>query len=126
MRSGVTELLVSVIDDDDAVRTALDSLLRSCGFRVATFESAEALLASSARADSACIVSDIRLPGGMSGVELVDRLAALGDIPPVILISATEDEVALGLDGRPGVFCFLRKPFESSRLLDCIHRALAL
>lgn len=125
MRSDVAELLVSVIDDDDAVRTALDSLLRSCGYRVADFASAEAFLASSARADSACIVSDIRLPGGMSGVELVDRLAALGDIPPIILISATEDEVALGLDSRPGVFCFLRKPFESQRLIDCLNKALA-
>jgi FixJ family two-component response regulator len=121
----VSNPLVSVIDDDDGVRESLESLLGSFGYRVSAFASAEAFLASHSRAETACLISDIRLPGGMSGAELAERMEAEADATPVILISATENAAALNLHKRRELVCFLQKPFRAEHLLECVRTALA-
>ncbi len=79
--------LVAVVDDDESVREALGNLLMSMGLEVQTFGTAEDFLASPLRYSTACLVSDIQLPG-MGGLELQRRIAADGASLPIILITA--------------------------------------
>ena len=69
--------LVSIVDDDESLRRSVKNLLTSVGFRVETFASAEAFLESAHRAETRCVVLDLRMPG-MSGVDLLMHLAAAG------------------------------------------------
>jgi FixJ family two-component response regulator len=115
--------LVAVVDDNAALREAVESLLRSLGFAARGFESAEAFLGAGACTD--CLILDVRLPG-MSGPALHRRLRAAGDRVPVIFISAREaggETAARAL--REGAIAFLRKPFPDGDLLDALRRALA-
>jgi FixJ family two-component response regulator len=114
--------LISVIDDDRSMRDALTGLVRALGHRAAGFESAEAFLAAPEAGESACIVSDIQLPG-MSGLGLRAKLTADGVATPVILITARA-ELELGARAR-GAFCMLTKPFPAEAMIACIDRALA-
>lgn len=66
--------LISIIDDDEGVRVSLDGLVRSLGYRVALFKCAEDFLNETESADSGCVISDIEMPGGMSGISLIDLL----------------------------------------------------
>lgn len=113
--------LVSIIDDDDSLRTALVGLIRSFGYESAGFASAEEFLAAAPAPD--CIVTDIHM-GGLSGIDLKDELVRRGDVTPVIMITARADA---GLEQRArasGAACFLRKPFEAGELIRCIEGAL--
>lgn len=121
MAVDVAENLISVIDDDDSLRSALVGLLRSHGYGAEGFATGEAFLA--AGPVSACIVTDIHMPG-ISGIELKEELTRRGDSTPVIMITARSDA---GLEGRvraSGAACFLRKPFDTSDLVQCIESAL--
>lgn len=124
MEATLADPLVSVIDDDDGVRTSLDILLRSFGFRVSAFASAEDYLGSAERRETACLISDVRLPGGMSGAELADHLEEKSDATPIILISGTESAASLRIDRRRDVVCFLQKPFAATELIDCVTAVL--
>ncbi len=115
--------LICVIDDDDAVRVSLEGLLRSLGHRVRAFESATAFMASDARAQTDCVISDVQMPG-MTGVEMKEALVAAGDKTPVILITAFADDTQRARAEKAGVTCFLPKPFTGERLIDCLNRAL--
>ena len=86
------ERVVAVIDDDQSVRGAIRSLLRSLGFRVETFASAEDFL-DARPAGIGCLILDVRL-SGMSGLDLQQRLAVTGDAPPIVFISAHADQDA--------------------------------
>jgi FixJ family two-component response regulator len=110
--------LLAVIDDDSSVRIALSGLLRSHGYRVETFASAEAYLASSAQERAGCVVCDIQLPGGMSGIELMRQIAT-----PVILMTAFASEAVLASAAQAGAVCLLRKPFGNDELTSCLARA---
>jgi FixJ family two-component response regulator len=117
------ELLISVVDDDDSFRTALIELLRSLGYGVRGFASAEEFVAGDGEASCDCIITDIQMPG-MSGFDLKRLLAARGSEKPVIMITA---RVETSLDAKAaasGAVCLLRKPFEMDTLLDCLKRAL--
>jgi len=117
------ELLISVVDDDDSFRTALIELLRSLGYGVRGFASAEEFIAGDGEAASDCIITDIQMPG-MSGFDLKRLLAAHGSTKPVMMITARGET---GLDSKvaaTGAVCLLRKPFEMDALLDCLERAL--
>jgi FixJ family two-component response regulator len=118
----VSESLISVIDDDDSLRSALVGLLRSHGYEAEGYPTGEAFLAAAPQA--ACIVTDIHMPG-ISGIELKEELARRGDTTPVIMITARSDA---GLEGRArssGAACFLRKPFDAGDLVRCIASAIA-
>lgn len=119
-----TGLIISVVDDDDSVRVSTEGLLRSLGYAVRGFASAEAFLASDAADGSACIVSDVHMPG-MSGVELKAALSARGVVTPVILMTAFPNDATRQKANALGVACFLHKPFKAQALIDCIETALA-
>jgi FixJ family two-component response regulator len=116
--------LVAIVDDDESHRRATQSLLRAAGFATAVFEDAESFLNSAIRASTACLVTDMRMPG-MSGLELHRALVACGAAIPTVLITAyAEDDTRLqALDA--GIACFLGKPFAADDLLECIRGALA-
>ena len=115
--------LISIVDDDVSVREALWGLLRSVGFAVNSFASAEEFLASDQLGSANCLVLDVRMPG-MGGVELLRRLVTSHRKIPVILITAYEEEGmrARALSGGAGAV--LIKPFSEEALLSAIHSAL--
>ena len=112
-------LVIGVVEDDSSFRRALRRLLSGAGFTVTTFASAEEFLASESAGTTACLVLDVHL-GGMSGFELQDRLAALGNPIPTIFITAHDDPPTRA---RSGGSC-LRKPFREDALIGAIRHAL--
>jgi FixJ family two-component response regulator len=116
--------LISVVDDDEGVRHSLDGLVRSLGYRVAIFSSAEAFLGSAERSQSACVISDIRMPG-MCGLDMTEALVAGGGHAPVILISSFLDERMAERARAAGACCFLKKPFDGDVLIACLNKAIA-
>ncbi|TWC13420.1 MULTISPECIES: response regulator transcription factor [unclassified Pseudomonas] len=115
---------IAVVDDDESVRAALKSLLRSSGYAVRTYCSALDFLDNAGPAGTNCLVSDIQMPG-MSGVELHERLGAMGFRIPTIFITAYPGKVSqLGV-GTPGLIACLPKPCEADQLLECIETALS-
>lgn len=117
-------LTVAVVDDDPSVRRGLERLLRSAGLSVVTFASAEQFLALCRREMLSCLVVDVHL-GGMSGLELLARLAAADSTLPVILITAYDDPQTTGAIERSGAAGYLRKPFDDRVLIDAIMDAVA-
>jgi FixJ family two-component response regulator len=115
--------LISIVDDDESVREALCGLLRSVGFAVNAFASAEEFLASDQLGSADCLVLDVRMPG-MGGLELQRQLVANHYKIPVILITAHEEEGmrARALSG--GVEAVLIKPFSEEAILNAIHSAV--
>jgi two-component system response regulator FixJ len=116
-------LRVALVDDDEAVLDALRLYLERSQVRTACFRGAADLLALRDLAQRFdCIVADVRMPG-MSGLALVDRLAAAGTAPPVILITGHGDvDMAVAAIKR-GAFDFIEKPFDEARLLEAIREA---
>ena len=122
--SRVTTSLVSIVDDDDSVREAINSLLRSVGLRADVFGSAEEFLTSDAVKDTACLILDVRMPG-MSGLELQSRLAGTDYKIPIIFITAhASDREARVRALRAGALDFLYKPFTEEVLLKHVYAAL--
>lgn len=116
------ESLISIIDDDDSLRSALVGLLRSHGYAASGYGSAEEYLSAAPGSD--CIVTDIHMPG-LSGIELKEELSRRGDLTPVIMITARGEP---GLEARArasGAACFLKKPFDTNELVGFIESALA-
>jgi FixJ family two-component response regulator len=115
--------MISIVDDDEAVRLALRSLVRSLGYASKVFASAEEFLESSYLNDTACLISDVQMPG-MNGIELQSRLKRLECSAPVIFVTAFPDERnrALALEG--GAIGFLEKPFEGRAMVQLIQAAL--
>jgi len=114
---------VFVIDDDAAVREALQSLLRSVGLRVTTFASAREFLTSRRPDAPACLVLDVRLPG-LSGLDLQRELAAAAIDLPIIFITGHGDIPMTVQAMKAGAVEFLTKPFRDQDLLDAIAQAL--
>ncbi|HXG64423.1 MAG TPA: response regulator [Blastocatellia bacterium] len=115
-----TAPLVTVVDDDEAIREALESLLKSAGFRAAVFGSAEGFLASGHLDEISCLILDVRMPG-MSGFELQERLVAADNRIPIIFITAHADEAARARAGASGAIAFLSKPFAEEALLEAVR-----
>ncbi len=115
--------MIAIVDDDESVRKATKSLVRSLGYEAAAFCSAEEFLGSSQLKTAACLITDVRMPG-MSGVELQDRLIADGRSLPTVFISAFSDERVQQKVLESGAVGYLHKPFEEDRLIACIDMAL--
>jgi two-component system response regulator FixJ len=115
---------VFVVDDDPSVRRSLERLVKSAGWSVRTFASAEELLHQDLpAAERACLIADVHL-GNMSGLELQAALNERAPHLPVILTSGL-DNPELELEAcQLGTVTFLRKPFEPAALLGWIRRAL--
>jgi FixJ family two-component response regulator len=112
---------IAIVEDDASVREALQGLLEAFGFAAEVFSSAEEFLRSERLNDTACLITDVRLPG-MSGLQLQDHLSVSGSCIPIIVITAFpgDDRRALAA----GAICFLRKPVIKEDLLTCIRLAL--
>jgi len=116
--------VVSIVDDDESLRRSVRNLLTSVGFRVETFDSAEAYLRSSDRGETGCVVLDLRMPG-MSGLDLLVHLAAVGSRVPVVVLTAHSDAEARRKTLQAGAIAFLGKPFHGDALLDAVRSALS-
>lgn len=115
--------LVAVIDDDAAVCEAISSLLRSAGYRCATFASPKVFLDSGRLTEIDCILLDISMPG-MSGLDLHLALTRMMHPAPVIYVTATRDGRMRERALSQGAAAFLAKTFEDGELLDALHLAL--
>jgi two-component system response regulator FixJ len=119
----LSEGLIHVIDDDEAMRESLRFLLETAGFAARTYESALQFLESPLDDGPACIVTDVRMPD-MNGLELVRRLKAKGIALPVIVITGHGD-VPLAVEAmKAGVIDFLEKPFNDEVFLGAVSGAL--
>ena len=117
------QIAVSIVDDDESVREGMVGLMQSHGYLAKAFESAESFLGSGSVHGTDCLIADMHMLG-MTGLDLVGRLAASGNSVPVILITARYDESVRARALEAGVFCYLTKPFYENDLLRCISSAV--
>ena len=115
--------LIAVVDDDEAIREATQSLLRSVGLRVAVFASAEDFLNSGQLQAADCLIVDVRMPR-MSGIELQRQLTTANYPMPIIFITAHGDAETRARALRAGAVAFLDKPFSDEVLLRAVQEAL--
>ena len=116
-------LVIAVVDDDEMVRTGLERLLRTSGYPVSAFASAEEFLASGRLQECRCLIADIRMPG-MSGLDLQSQLNAEGYRIPIIFITAHGDEKMRIRAMKDGAVAFLAKPYDNAVLLDRVRACL--
>src|ERR1700730_6031427 len=102
---------ISVVDDDESVRTSTEALLRSTGYEVKTFASAELFLESGALGETECLVLDVQMPG-IDGLELQRRLNEARSGVPIIFITATEERTHRQRAIEAGGGEFFRKPID--------------
>ena len=115
--------MISIIDDSDSVRESLQRLMRSVGFAVNVFASAEEFLDSDRLRYTDCLILDVRLPG-MSGLELQRHLATNHSEIPIIFITSHEDDEVRARALNAGAVDYFLKPFNDEDLLDAIDAAL--
>jgi CheY-like chemotaxis protein len=115
--------LVAIIDDDEALCLSLVDLMRSIGYGAEPYGSAETFLSSSDLSSLDCIVVDVHMPG-MGGLKLAKELHEQGFVVPIIIITALPDKSLDSEAASAGARCVLRKPFETSTLIDCVERSL--
>jgi FixJ family two-component response regulator len=115
--------MISIVDDDVAVREMLVSLTRSLGYDALGFESAEEFLASADFEKFTCAITDIHMPG-MNGFELQERLQQLNDSFPVIMITALSEPDLERKAISGGAIGLLRKPVDVGMLVGYIEKAL--
>ena len=117
------DALVFVIDDDESIREALHSLIRSVGLRVETYPSAHEFLQSDRPDVPACLILDVRMPG-LSGLDLQRDLTEANIHIPIIFITGHGDIPMSVRAMKAGAVEFLTKPFRDQDLLDAIQQAL--
>ena len=117
--------LISIVDDDSSMRDALVGLFRSLGYDARGFASAEDFLACGDLERFACAITDIQMPG-MSGFELKRQLDDRHGALPVIMITARSEPDLRERAISSGAACFLRKPFDTETLVDCLEKALGV
>ena len=116
---------IFIVDDDPAMRDALTLMLRGAGFRARAFVSADDFLGDLPTDASACVVTDVRMPG-VEGPELVRRLKTLrGDSWPVIVITGHADVPLAVQLMKAGVSDFIEKPFDPQQILDSVGHCIA-
>jgi FixJ family two-component response regulator len=115
--------MISIIEDDASVRVAADNLLRSLGYTVHTFGSAEEFLRSAHLADTSCAIVDVQMPV-MNGIELQSLLLSRGYRMPLIFITAFPEASIRERALKAGAICFLTKPFDRLALIECLDTAL--
>jgi len=120
---GTSTSKIAVVDDDDTVRRSLERLLRSAGYSVETFGSADTFFAARPLDGFACAVLDVQMPG-LSGLDLQSRLRTTGAGPTVVFLTGHGDIPTSVEAMKHGAVDFLTKPVDESRLLPAIDQAL--
>jgi FixJ family two-component response regulator len=116
--------VVSVVDDDESVRESLPEFLRSFGFEVRAFASAEAFLQSDSVQSTGCLILDVAMPH-MTGPDLRQELAHRGDDIPAVFITAQSAEQVRAFGSSTGVVAWLFKPFTDTAILEAVNTALS-
>jgi FixJ family two-component response regulator len=115
--------LIAIVDDDEPVREATKTLVRSLGYHASTFGSAEEFLNSAQVDDTSFLITDLHMPG-LSGLDLQDRLIARGHRIPIIFITGFPDDNARVRAMNAGALAFLTKPINQHYLIDHLETAL--
>jgi FixJ family two-component response regulator len=118
-----TTPIVSIVDDDESSRLALSNLVRSLGFQVRLYESAEEFLTSGGVVDAACLISDICMPG-MSGLDMYEHLIAQGYVPRTIFVSAYPTPSLRARAASTGALVLLEKPYPAAVMTHWLTIAL--
>jgi FixJ family two-component response regulator len=116
--------MISIVDDDAAVRRATEALVRSLGHRAATFASAEEFLNSDRVQETECLITDVQM-SGMTGIELQRRLSEAGRHCPVIVVTGSPDAGLRARAFAAGAVGVLGKPCSDEMLIACLDCALA-
>lgn len=122
----MTERVVHVVDDDDAVRRSLAMLLDSAGHTTHTYPSAEALLHAARETGGlaiGCLILDVRMPG-LDGISLIEALRRGGVTLPVVVVTGHGDIPLAVRAMRAGAMDFVEKPYSEDRILDAVRTAL--
>jgi FixJ family two-component response regulator len=114
---------ISIVDDDEGTRLATASLVRSLGWRARVFASAEEFLRSDHIGETSCLISDIRMPG-TSGIEMHDRLLALGYVLPTIFVTAFPTASLDATVRARGALAILEKPVDAVAIEQLLNLAL--
>jgi two-component system response regulator FixJ len=117
------EAFIAIIDDDESVREALESLFSAAGYLAGCYASAEEFLASGRASTASCLLLDLRM-AGMSGLELQRHLAAITPPPPIIFMTALDDATVIAQARQGGAVDFLVKPFTEQALFQSVQAAL--
>jgi FixJ family two-component response regulator len=115
--------LISIVDDDQPFRESMRTLVTLLGYNVEAFPSAADFLASRLLPETACLLTDVQMPG-MTGIELHRHLINAGYAIPTILVTAYPDEVVRDRAQKEGVVCYLSKPLDDGDLERCLRSAL--
>jgi FixJ family two-component response regulator len=115
--------MIAIVDDDEAVREAMKSLVRSLGYNASTFGLAEEFLKSKQFSNTSCLITDLQMPG-LSGLDLQDLLIARGHRFPIIFITGHPDENARARAMKAGAVAFLTKPVNQDHLIGYLDKAL--
>ncbi|MEO7222571.1 MAG: response regulator FixJ [Devosia sp.] len=117
------DVIVHVVDDEEAVRNSLAFLLGTSGFAVRTHASAASFLEIASSFRNGCLVTDLRMPD-IDGVELLRRLSAQGSMLPAIVVTGHGD-VQMAVEAmKNGALDFIEKPFSDAVLIESIQRAV--
>ena len=117
--------LISIVDDDALARDGRKELVESLGYRARTFVSGEHFLESGVIAETACLITDLQMPG-LNGLELQEALRSQGCCIPIILITAFPNEKHRNRALEGGALGFLSKPFDESSLIQFLDAAIEL
>ncbi|HKA73376.1 MAG TPA: response regulator FixJ [Xanthobacteraceae bacterium] len=118
-----SDVMVHVIDDDDAVRQSLEFLLRTARLNVRTYESAKAFLEVLPQIQAGCVITDVRMPE-VSGIDLLKRLKKFNRDIPVIVMTGHGD-VPLAVEAmKIGAMDFFEKPFDDEAMVAAVRAAL--
>jgi FixJ family two-component response regulator len=115
--------LVSVVEDDQFFRESMRRLMKSLSYSVEVFPSAADFVASPRLLETTCLIADVQMPV-MSGLELHRSLIEAGYAIPTILVTAYPNDIDQARALKDGVVCYLRKPVDEKRLMQCIRTAL--
>ena len=115
--------VISIVDDDESFRRAMTDLIRSLGYSVASFASGEEFLQSDRVRDTACLITDVQMPG-ISGLDLQGALLASGSRVPIIFVAADPGSKARGHALASGALAFFTKPFREEELIALLDQAL--
>lgn len=115
--------LVYVIDDNELIRSAIDMLLTDEGFAVETYASAAEFFSAALLGGKGCVLTDLQMPGGLTGIDILRKIVIPTLGWPVIIMTAAATEMVRETASRSGAFDFLEKPFGSEALIGSVRNA---